>query len=247
MLTISDVILDDEFQALLPPLTADELSGLRLRLEKDGYLAPFIVWKGHGLLVDGYHRYDIWQTFHADDLDRTPEIVEKHFPDREAVETWIIQNQLARRNLTPTVRVELALKLKPALQAQAKERMAAGGRGEGCQNSDTPSRVDEQIAEAAGVSRDTVRKVEAVLEHGDEQTVADLRAGNTSVHAAYQTVQEPRAPADPAAGSERFEREMVRQLDRLMEQLRSMAQRLQDEAREQFVADLRALLAELEG
>src|SRR5215217_622540 len=72
----------------------------------------------------------------------------------------------AWRNLNPYQRSQLASKEKAILEREAKERMSEGGRkgkpgAKGSQNSDTlTQRTDEQLAQKAGVSRDTIRKVE---------------------------------------------------------------------------------------
>ncbi|MCX7422517.1 MAG: hypothetical protein NT013_23640 [Planctomycetia bacterium] len=92
--------------------------------------------------------------------------------DHDVVE-WIIKHQLGRRNLTDSQRVILALKLRPALEAKAKEnkKQSGGDRKNSnaksvSQNSDEPilpTKVVDEIAKAAGVSHDTVHKVEKVL------------------------------------------------------------------------------------
>jgi hypothetical protein len=52
-------------------------------------------------------------------------------------------------------------------------------------------RVDEKIGERAGVSRDTVRKVEKILENESitDKIKQDLRLGKVSINEAYATVE----------------------------------------------------------
>jgi hypothetical protein len=46
--------------------------------------------------------------------------------------------------------------------------------------------VDEQIGQRAGVSRDTVRKVEALMNNAPEMVKQDLRTGNISINQAFE-------------------------------------------------------------
>jgi len=76
-----------------------------------------------------------------------------------------------RRNLTDFQRTEIALKMKPLIEVKAKENqeIRKGAQlGTSSQNSVelSPIRTDSTVAELAGVSRDTVRKVEKIQQQG---------------------------------------------------------------------------------
>jgi len=89
--------IDPEFSSLIPPLSTDELSQL-----EDSLLAekrcrdPLVIWKGHNILLDGHNRLRL-----CDKHNISFQIIELDFPDREAARSFIIHNQLGRRNLTP--------------------------------------------------------------------------------------------------------------------------------------------------
>ncbi|HZD81858.1 MAG TPA: hypothetical protein VE076_03180, partial [Nitrososphaeraceae archaeon] len=51
-------------------------------------------------------------------------------------------------------------------------------------------RVDEQIGQRAGVSRDTVRKVETIIEKAPEEVKQKLRAGKMSINEAIKLIGE---------------------------------------------------------
>jgi len=86
--------IDDEFRALIPPLSAEERAQLEDNLQRDGCRDPLVVW--NGILLDGHNRYEICQALGLD--FRTISIV---LEDRDAAADWIDTNQLGRRNLTP--------------------------------------------------------------------------------------------------------------------------------------------------
>lgn len=71
--------------------------------------------------------------------------------------------------LLPFQRSELALRLKPIVQARAKARQEKGINQHSSllQKSDkgSPIHTDDEIAKVANVSRDTIRKAEYILQN----------------------------------------------------------------------------------
>lgn len=94
-----DIILDEEFRTLLPPLAKDEHETLEKEILDGLHIDNLVVAKINGgtdlVLADGYHRYEICQRHGIPFNTRV-----KKFADRAAVIQWIIDNQLGRRNLT---------------------------------------------------------------------------------------------------------------------------------------------------
>lgn len=102
------------------------------------------------------------------------EIARKHGPDYQTKEIdftdeyeavrWIILNQFGRRNLPAYERARLALRLKPVLADEAEKRKLSALK----QNTDTQKsaerkgEVRDALARVAGVSHDTIAKVEKI-------------------------------------------------------------------------------------
>lgn len=89
-----------------------------------------------------------------------------------------------------------ALMMKPIIEGRAKANSVASGErfGKGSQNSDepiAPIRTDDAVAEMAGVSRDTVRKVEAIKESAAPEVVQAVRSGGLSINLAAQVAELP--------------------------------------------------------
>ena len=188
-----DVIVDEGFRRLVPPLTEEERLGLEENLLRDGCLDPLVVWAEHRVLLDGHNRKEICDRYGIDYTVR-----ELNLAGRDDAKRWIIEHQFGRRNLTPYQRAELALELKPLIAAQAKENERLGGaaggrsRSKGSEKSPNPS-VDTRavIAKVAGVSDNTIAKAEYLRERADEATQEKLRRGETSIHAAYTQLKQP--------------------------------------------------------
>ncbi len=92
---ISDLIIDKEFESVIPPLEKQEFEFLEESILKDDEVHhPLVVW--NNTIVDGHHRYKILKK-HPDIKYR---ITEKNFNNRHEAISWICLNQLGRRNLS---------------------------------------------------------------------------------------------------------------------------------------------------
>jgi len=90
----TEISILEQFECLLPKLTKDERNALEESLRKEGCRDPIVTW--HNTIIDGHNRYSICTKYDI------PFKVKKmdEFSDEDAVKTWIINNQLSRRNLT---------------------------------------------------------------------------------------------------------------------------------------------------
>ena len=168
--------IDTELHDLIPPLSDEEYRMLEESIVRDGCDTPLTVW--NGTIVDGHNRYEICRK-HGIAFG----IKEKAFEDKNAVMFWMLEHQLARRNLNSYQRSELALKAKEYLSEIANEHQKAGvdlGL-----NSAQGGRVSEKLAKIAGVGHDTMKKVQRIDAEADDETKRKLRAGTKSINRAY--------------------------------------------------------------
>jgi len=181
------IVVDPEISALIPPLTAEEMSGLRDSLRAEGCRDSLVVWREEGILLDGHNRFGFCEAegipFH---------VVETSFPNRPAAIMWVIKNQLSKRNLTPVQRLELAFQLAPLLAADAEQRMLAG------KSDPRPNLAQgktlEKVSEIAGVSCETARKFSIVKERAASEIIEATMRGDISIHAAHKvatTISDP--------------------------------------------------------
>lgn len=247
MLTPDELTIDPEFRSLLPAQSDEELSGLRLLIEREGYRDKIVVWLGHSIIVDGMTRWEIWDQFHRQCEDRQPEIVERAFPDRAAVRKWIIQTQLGRRNLQAGQRAMLALELKGEVAADAQRRVKEGREG-GLLNSAEAGRTVDKLAGMASVSADSIQKAEMLDGSGNAEVIAAVKAGEMSLNAAVQQVKPPRAPKpdDAVSESEKAEKKLAKWIDKMIDTIQEQAAKLQDERRAELIERLKFLLGTLE-
>lgn len=196
------IFVDKEMRALIPPLSEEELEQLEENILAEGIRDPLVTWPqpdGREMLIDGHNRFDIscrnnGIPFHVKRMD---------FPDKEAAKRWIILNQFGRRNLSAYDRSVLALKLKPLIAEQAKENQ--GRRTDISQKSVKSHDTQKELAKVAGVSHDTIHKVEKIEEKASDRTKQLVREGKLSINQAYNSVH-PKRP-DPV-------KEMVKEANR---------------------------------
>jgi hypothetical protein len=221
------MIIDSEFRALIPPLSADERKQLECNLIADGCRDPLVVW--NDILLDGHHRYEIC-TAHKIPF-RT---VEQPCADRDAAKEWIIRNQFGRRNLPLFVRAELALQLEqllaPAAIARGRNNLKIGDNAPGAVNSDRrDTRTAQILGRLADTSPETLYRVKHLRRVASEEMLAQLRRGDVTTNHAYTTLQQEqkipyhrRAPASTnhAEQTRKDDRTLAGQLSALLAELR---------------------------
>ena len=171
------VKIDEEFKALIPPLTKDEYAQLEENILSDGCRDPLVLWDG--TLVDGHNRYEIC-TRHGIEFDT----VQTEFNSRAEARLWIRKNQLGRRNLSDFTRASLALGMKDDVAEIAKAKQ--GERTDIRPKSDegSPIRTDETLGKMAGVGKDTLRKVETIISTASPELVEKAQRGEISINSA---------------------------------------------------------------
>lgn len=180
--------IDPEFKNLIPPLTDDEYKGLEESILNEGCRDALVCWGD--TLIDGHNRYEI-----CTEHDIPFETIEMDFPTRDDVIVWIIKNQFGRRNLPAYERARLALRLKPVIAERAKENQRGGQGGVLLSQKSVeanPIDTQKEIATVAGVSHDTIAKVEKIESEAPQPVIEASRKNELSVNAAYQvTKMEP--------------------------------------------------------
>jgi site-specific DNA-methyltransferase (adenine-specific) len=160
------IILDKEFQALIPPLSAEEKAQLEENIVAEGCRDALITWQG--ILLDGHNRYEICER-----LDIPYRTISIDLPDRDAAADWIDKNQLGRRNLTPD---QMSL-LRGRRYNRAKKAPHRPEKGD--QNDPlNPQKTADRLAKEHGVSPATIKrdgKIAAFMDEHPEEANAVIR------------------------------------------------------------------------
>ena len=189
--------VDKEFETLIPPLTSEEFSQLEENCVREGIRDPLVVWaapNGEKILVDGHNRWKISAKHGGIQF----KVAEMQFEDREAAKEWILKNQLGRRNLDIYVRSML------------------GTRTDISQKSVKSHDTQKELAKVAGVSHDTIHKVEVVEKNAPEEIKEKARRGDISINEAYKqtaNIMRPLKKTDIAKEAEEEHREYEQRKD----------------------------------
>lgn len=191
--------IDPEFQALCPPLTAEERDGLEKDIVERGCLQSLVVWVSGGeeILIDGHHRLAICkETGTGYKVTRLP------FDSRDHVIEWIVSHQLSRRNLTEAQKAYLRGK-----QYEAEKRMrgrpatALKKTGQRARISENGVHTTAALAKEHGVDEGTLRRsgrfakaVDRLAAAGGESARQNILTGavgmNRTVVGSMQAVEE---------------------------------------------------------
>jgi ParB-like chromosome segregation protein Spo0J len=176
--------INPEYASLVPELPPKEYESLKQSIKEANVLHVPIIVNQDGIILDGHHRYKACK-----ELGIEPDTMVKEFSDKSEEELSVIGCNVIRRHLNNFQRTELALKSKPMLEAIAKRNESLGGKGD--RNLTPLGRVDDRIGELAGVSRDTVRKVEKILKSRILDKIKDdLSSEKLSINEGYEMVEQ---------------------------------------------------------
>ena len=185
--------INKKFRELIPPLDKDELDRLEKSIIEEGCRDPLIISDGE--IIDGHNRYDIC-TKH----NRPFKTKEKKFKDDNEKIIWIINNQLARRNISRYDRTRLALKQEDIFEKQAKEQQKRKpvfvspilakqkSRQKKLVGTKKPLDRREKVAEIAKVSHGTVAKVKIIEKEADDETKKKLSEQKTTINKVYKDI-----------------------------------------------------------
>ena len=200
--------IDEELEELLPKLSEDDSSSLTQSLLDNGFDQKFgriKVWfpednDGTGYIVDGHNRYKICSKNGIELSDYCFEPV--FFDSKEDVIKWMLENQLARRNLQTIQRIAIAEKYRPIFEKQAKERQSEYHGNQYDKKREVPQNFVEvqnrkkqdnetnaKLAKMADVNRETYRQAKRVLDSDNEEVKRRVLSGKTSISAGYRELR----------------------------------------------------------
>ena len=191
--------VDKEFQALIPPLFAEEYTGLEQNIIENGCLDALKVWGD--ILVDGHNRHAICEKH---DIAYTTQAVD--FDSRGAALVWIIRSQLDRRNIADFVRYELTDRQAGILREQGRQKQqeACGDKkseearsllpiiGKTVSEKEVePEKHDtrKEIAKSLGWGHNKVSEAKIVSDKAPEEVKAKLRTGEISINRVYTQIR----------------------------------------------------------
>lgn len=185
-----------EMAELLPPLTGEQLAALETDILKNGCYSPVIVNEDM-VVIDGHNRQRL-----CEQHGLPYQMAVFSFESMLEAKQWALDTQKGRRNLDKWELGKIALRLKPDIEARAKENMSAGGGDQksegaksGCANSQnpiSPVNTTKELADAVGIGHQTMSRVMQIDEHAPTAVKEALDSGDLSINQGYNITRQVR-------------------------------------------------------
>ena len=203
-----------EMEELLPPLSEEQLAMLEMDILANGCYCPVIVNEDM-VIIDGHHRQKICAKHSI-----PYQLLVFSFADMLEAKQWALDTQKNRRNLTVWELGNIALKLKPDMEARAKENMGTRTDllttlSEGPPTA-APVNTRKELANSVGIGEVTMGKVMQIDEHAPEVVKEALNKKELSVNQGYNITREVQQL--PEDRREEAAREAIRKLDEEIDQ-----------------------------
>jgi len=175
------MVTDNEFKALIPPLTGEEYIELEKSILAEGCRDALVLWGE--TIIDGHNRAEICERCGVP--YRT---VQAELSSREEAKAWILRNQLARRNLTEIDKLKLASQLKTLLSSLAKiKEDIRKTEFDQLVKVDNPTiNARKEAARKFGVSEGSLHRFESVIEKAPEPVIKAMEDNVISINKAYE-------------------------------------------------------------
>ena len=183
-----------EMAELLPPLSEEQLGALETDLLKNGCYTSIIVNEDL-VVIDGHNRKSL-----CDKHGLPYQMLVFAFDDLLEAKQWALDTQKGRRNLDKWELGKIALRLKPDIEARARENMSAGGGDQKSEdaksglatlpNPISPVDTRRELADAVGLGERTMGKVMQIDEHAPTSVREALDSGDLSINQGYNITRQ---------------------------------------------------------
>ncbi len=176
-----------EMAELLPPLTGEQLAALEADILKNGCYSPVIVNEDM-VVIDGHNRQRL-----CEQHGLLYQMAVFSFEDMLEAKQWALDTQKGRRNLDKWELGKIALRLKPDIEARARENM--GTRTDlsaTLPKGSEPVDTRRELADAVGLGERTMGKVMQIDEHAPAAVKEALDSGDLSINQGYNITQQVR-------------------------------------------------------
>ena len=176
-----------EMAELLPPLTGEQLAALEADILKNGCYSPVIVNEDM-VVIDGHNRQRL-----CEQHGLPYQMAVFSFEDMLEAKQWALDTQKGRRNLDKWELGKIALRLKPDIEARARENM--GTRTDlsaTLPKGSEPVDTRRELADAVGLGERTMGKVMQIDEHAPTAVKEALDSGDLSINQGYNITRQVR-------------------------------------------------------
>ena len=173
-----------EMEQLLPPLSGEQFSSLEQDILENGCYTPIIV-NEKMVIVDGHNRFRICEKHNL-----PFQMLVFSFADLLEAKQWALETQKSRRNLDKWELGQIALKLKPEIEARAKANQ--GTRTDLSVNSPkgySSTDTRKEMAQAVGIGEQVMGRISQLSEDAPPSLRKALENKEVSVNRGWKILK----------------------------------------------------------
>jgi len=195
-----NLVINEELRNIIPPLTTEEREALEKSILRDGIREPLVVWGK--VIVDGHNRFDICEKHGI-----IPELTFIDFDSIDDAKVWMIDNQMARRNLNDGQKYLLVSQKREILLEKGRQKMSEAvsvanqespkknplsglSESDKAEKKTEPHNTRDEIAKDLNWSTGKVAQADKVFKSNDEEAKQKVMRGEISINKAYEHVKQ---------------------------------------------------------
>jgi transcriptional regulator len=176
------LITISELKEYLPSMKSGLFNQLKADIEVNGIHDPILFYEpedGKKLVVEGHTRLKVAVELNLAGESLPRQKVNEQFNSLTDIKLWMLRHQFQRRNLSAPQKLRLAMEHKSTIEVKAKENLSKSGK-----RIRVNQRIDTalEIANMAGVSRETAKRYMKVYEKGSPELLNELDDGKVSIY-----------------------------------------------------------------
>ena len=180
-----------EMEQLLPPLSGEQFSALESDILENGCYAPIIVNEDI-IIIDGHNRFRICEKHGL-----SYKMLAFSFTDLLEAKQWALDTQKGRRNLDKWELGQIALRLKPDIEARAKANQSAAGgdrSDKGALSVNSPKALQpidtrKEMAQAVGIGEQAMGRIARLSEEAPQALKDALENKKVSVNRGWKILK----------------------------------------------------------
>ena len=173
-----------EMEQLLPPLSGEQFSSLESDILENGCYAPIIVNEDM-VIIDGHNRFRVCEKHGL-----SYRMLVFSFADLLEAKQWALDTQKGRRNLDKWELGQIALKLKPEIEAKARANQ--GIRTDLSVNSPkgySPTDTRKEMAQAVGIGEQAMGRIAQLTENAPQSLKNALENKEVSINRGWNILE----------------------------------------------------------
>ncbi len=166
--------VSDEYNNLVFPMSTEQYTSLKESIKQNGLWMP-ILCNNDGIILDGHHRFRA-----CIELKLKTKFAVREFDDKLLEKKFVIECNLARRQLNDFQKAELGISLLEIEHQLAAKRQIDAGNNRPLASNDAKGKATQIVAKQIGMSGTTFERARKIIEKAPEEIKKKLRTNDAN-------------------------------------------------------------------